>query len=84
MWYSMYDLYLQRVCLYFLPVHSLALKEKHIRRYQIAKYSIDRKQENGHCIKISMTNTESSRYNLKNKKDSDYKTKLQMSKGTSA
>jgi len=81
----MYDLYLQRVCLYFLQVHSLALKEeKHISQYQTGKYSTERKQENWYCVKISMTNTEPSRYNLKNKMDCNYKPKLQMSKDTSA
>jgi hypothetical protein len=57
LWYSTYDLYLQRVCLYFLQVHSLTLKEeKHINQYQIGKCSIERKQKSRHCIKISMTN----------------------------
>ena len=48
--YSMHDLYLQRVCLYFLQEHSLAYKVKKSTKVG-TKYSIESKQKDWHYIK---------------------------------
>jgi len=74
----MHDLYLQRVCLYFLQEHSLAYKVKKKRTHKLVpNIALKVSKKIGITLRISMTIIYR-RYNLRHRMGLDYSTKLQM------
>jgi len=76
----MHDLYLQRVCLYFLQEHSLAYKVKKKKRTHklVPNIALKVSKKIGITLRISMTIIYR-RYNLRHQMVLVYSTKLQMS-----